>query len=87
MHQFKNDGSGMMPKWQRKLYIGIGLAMALGGILLVSLFGVTFGNVVQILCGVTIIWGVKFNGFYKSFRWYAEKQLKKKDNQWRNSRR
>ena len=82
-HQFKNDGSGMIPKGKRILYTSIGVIMLGSAVLLTILFGFSFGNTVQFLCGLTIIWGIKFNGFYKMFRWYAEYQLKKKDNLWR----
>ena len=82
-YKFKNDGSGSLPPKQRKLYTIIGCLMVSSAGLLTIIFGFTFGNIVQLLCGLTIIWGIRFNGFYKVFRWYAEYQLKKKDNLWR----
>ena len=82
-YQFKNDGSAAIPKGKRILYISIGYLMLGSAVLLTYLFGFTFGNIVQILCGLAIIYGIQYNGFYKMFRWYAEYQLKKKDNLWR----
>jgi hypothetical protein len=42
-----------------------------------------YTDVVWGLSGILLIWGIKFNGFYKIARLYAEWNLKRKDNKFR----
>ena len=77
-YKFKDDGSHIIKPLQRKLYLIIGLILIVRPVISVIQFhSIDYIDVVWGIGGLVTIWGVKFNGFYKLARLYAEWKLRK----------
>ena len=78
MRKWKDDGSHILKPLQRKLYIIIGFILISRPVLSIIQFHTfDYVDIMWGFCGVTLIWGVKFNGFYKLARLYAEWKIRK----------
>ena len=79
--KFKDYGSHIIKPFQRKLYLIIGCLLISRPIIsFLSYRSVDYVDIVWGISGALLIWGVKFNGFYKLARLYAEWNLKRKGN-------
>ena len=81
MRKWKDDGSHIIKPFQRKIYLIIGgLIMARPVITYYITGTIDVMDVINFFLGALMIWGVRFNGFYKLAKMYAEWNLKRKDN-------
>ena len=83
-YKFKDDGSHIIKPFQKKIYLIIGSLIV--GRAFLDLFlvgGIDVMDILNIILGLFMIWGIQFNGFYKIARRYAEWKLKQQDNKWR----
>ena len=75
-----------MPLKVRKLMI----ILAIPGLLFLPIdillyHNLAYGDIFDFGAASFLIWGIKFNGIYKIVRFLKERELRKKDNHWRNS--
>ena len=82
MRQFKDEG----PKIQHYKFMLAAVIGTLSFSILNMLFleGVTAYNIFSVILGAFLLWCIKWNGYYKLARKWAEYNLRKKDNKWRN---
>ena len=85
MRKWKDDGSQAFPKKRKQIFtvITVGIMVLTTSTIFFS-HKITYENVINISLGCFLLWGMYTGGFYKIMRKYAEWQLKKKDNHWRN---
>jgi len=84
MRKWKDEGSHIIKPFQRKIYLIIGCLIILRPVVFFVLFRqLDVLDIMNIVLGSFLIWGIQLNGFYKIIRWYAERQMKRWDNKWR----
>lgn len=87
-YQFKDNGSDIIKPFARRIYLIVGILMLIRTPIDYFLLGqLDYTDILNPPLAIFMLWGVNKNGFYKIARWNAERQLKKRDNKWRNSYR
>lgn len=86
MRKWKDNENSLIPSKIRKLM----LILAIPGLLFLpyDIFvnhGFSASDVFDFFGSMFLIWGIKYNGIYKIVRFLKERELRKKDNHWRNS--
>lgn len=78
MRKWKDDGSHIIKPFQRKLYFIIGCIFLIRPVIsIIAYHSLDFGDMLWGGSGILLIWGVKFNGFYKIARLYTEWKIRK----------
>lgn len=86
MRKWKDSENSLLPKKVKTLM----LIMAIPGLIFLPLdillyHNLSYGDIFDLFAASFLIWGLKYNGIYKIVRFLKERELRKKDNNWRNS--
>lgn len=76
------DNSPLPLKNKKLYYVGIFGSFALAGFHYLVYGFLNIENIIGIAMSVFLIYCIKFGGAYKIARWYAERKVRRSDNDW-----
>lgn len=83
-YNFKNNGVDVYPnKFKKIMYIFAIIGFGFLPFHLILFRTIYVQDILDIIGGLVLIWMARFGGGYKIARWWASRQLKKKDNKWK----
>ena len=84
MRKWKNNENNIYPKkFKRLMYIFAFIGFLFLPMHLILSHKVIIQDFLDIGGGLILIWMARFGGGYKISRWWAERELRRKDNKWK----
>ena len=86
MRKWKDNENSLLPKNIKNLM----LILTIPGLLFLPIdillyHNLPYSDIFDLFGSMFLIWVLKYNGIYKIVRYLKERELRKKDNHWRNS--
>ena len=84
MRKWKDNENQVYPtKFKKIMYIFAIMGFTYAPFHLIFFHQIIIQDILDIVGGIILIWMARFNGAYKIARWWAERELKRKDNHWK----